>query len=191
MGEFKAVTEAILLSGGIAITIDYGQSCAEAEMRASRQICKELNMKHEEIRVDCGSLGSGDLAGLPASSVAPVPEWWPFRNQLLITLAAMRAIELDVATLIVGAVRTDASHVDGTSKFFKRIDDLMCMQEGNIRICTPAIKLSSSELVRASGIDLSILAWAHSCHRSNFACGNCRGCYKHRSVMVELGYEAY
>jgi len=193
------MSDAILISGGvdsvalafwkrpaIGITINYGQACAEAEFRASRQVCSELGMQHETITVDCSALGSGDLLGSDPISLAPVPEWWPFRNQLLVTLAAMRAVAMDVNRLMIGAVKTDASHADGSQEFFRRINDVVSFQEGNIQVVTPAIHMTSVELLSASGIDLSLLAWVHSCHRANFACGTCRGCNKHRAVMLEF-----
>ncbi|SSU63407.1 7-cyano-7-deazaguanine synthase [Acinetobacter baumannii] len=65
----------LLLSGGIdsfclaflqrpdiAITIDYGQSAAEAEIRSSEFVCKKLGIIHEIIKVDCSHLGMGDLS---------------------------------------------------------------------------------------------------------------------------------
>lgn len=194
----------ILLSGGIdsialafwkrpdwAVTVDYGQKPAATEIRTAKQICSELGISHEVLSVDCSSLGSGDLAGSSPLKGSPSPEWWPFRNQLLVTIASMRAIQLEVQALLLGAVKSDSFHVDGTEVFFQAIDQLMFMQEGGIRISTPAINLTSEELVKISGIPISLLAWAHSCHVSEVACGNCRGCYKHQSIMDKLGYGYY
>lgn len=194
----------ILLSGGmdsialtywkkpeVALTIDYGQICAEAEIRASAVVCRALGIQHEIITVNCRQLGSGDLANIPASIVAPVPEWWPFRNQFIITVAAMRGIAISIKQLLFGAVKSDSAHVDGSKIFFHEIDRLISIQEGNISILAPAIEMTTTELVKVSGIEMSILGWAHSCHVSNYACGNCHGCFKHQFVMSELGYEAY
>jgi 7-cyano-7-deazaguanine synthase len=65
----------------------------------------------------------------------------------------------------------------------------MQLQEGSISIEAPAINLSTAELIQVSGIPPEQLAWAHSCHKSNFACGECRGCNKYFGVRKELGYE--
>ena len=198
------MSTAVLLSGGmdsaalacwkrpaIAFTVDYGQLPAEAEIRAASQISLELGIKHEVIQVNCRPLGSGDLAGMPANPLAPASEWWPFRNQLLLTLCAMRAVAVGVTELLVASVKSDSLHADGRSEFFARIDSLLTVQEGHLRIVAPAITMTSAELIRTSGIDLGILAWAHSCHVSNYSCGQCRGCNKHREVTAELGYEPY
>lgn len=193
---------AILLSGGIdsaaiaywkrpqyAITIDYGQLSAVGEIRAAAQIAKELGIQHEIISVDCRKLGSGDLAGMPSSEDAPAPEWWPFRNQLLVTLAAMRAHALKVGSLLVGSIKSDEFHVDGTERFYKCISDLVFMQEGSLKVETPAINLTAIDLVRQTEIPPGLLAWTHSCHKSDVACGHCRGCNKHRMLWRDLGSE--
>lgn len=194
----------LLLSGGIdsialaywkrpqlAYTINYGQESYEGELRASRAVADILSIEHHTVSVDCRDLGSGDLAGRAPCSIAPVTEWWPFRNQLLVTLAAMKAVQDDVGVLLVGSVRTDSSHLDGTAEFYEKLNDLVLFQEGRIVVEAPAIGMTSIELVKRSAISGSILGWAHSCHTAGFACGLCRGCNKHREVMVALGYESY
>lgn len=193
---------ALLLSGGMdslslawwrrpdfAITIDYGQLAADAEIEASAAICKRLEIPHHVIRIDCHSLGSGDMAGTEANLYAPAADWWPYRNQLLITLSAMRAIDLGVNRLMIGTVRSDCTHKDGAKNFVDAISNLLACQEGCMLIEAPAIEMSTAELVRRSGIPSSCLAWAHSCHKANVACGNCRGCNKYFEVFDELGYD--
>jgi len=172
----------------IAFTIDYGQLAADAEISASIAICKKLGIAHNIIHIDCRSLGSGDMAGTEANHHAPATDWWPYRNQLLITLTAMKAIEFGINRLWIGTVRSDSSHKDGTREFIDALAHLMLMQEGVMVVEAPAIKMSTAELIRLSGIPSSSLAWAHSCHKSNVACGNCRGCNKYFEVYDELGY---
>ncbi|RJF97151.1 7-cyano-7-deazaguanine synthase [Noviherbaspirillum saxi] len=196
------MTKAILLSGGmdsislaywqrptVAICIDYGQKPAEAEIRASSAIASLLNIRHEVIRIDCSSLGSGDLSGTNALQLAPSSEWWPFRNQMLITLAVMKGASLNISELMLGTVKSDGHHADGTEAFISAADTLVALQEGGIRITAPAIQMSTAALVQASGIPREVLAYAHSCHTANYACGTCRGCIKHRNTYRELGDE--
>lgn len=173
----------------IAFTFDYGQLAAEAEIAASKAICKRLGIRHYVDRIDCKSFGSGDMAGTEANKLAPATDWWPFRNQLLITLAAMRAINLDVTSLWLGAVKSDSCHGDGTTAFVDAMKCLTACQEGGLQIEAPAIELSTPDLVRTSGIPPGVLAWAHSCHTANVACGSCRGCNKYFEVFAELGYD--
>jgi 7-cyano-7-deazaguanine synthase len=196
------VTAALLLSGGmdslcvawwqrpaLAITIDYGQLPAAAEIDAASAICEELRIQHSVVRVNCRSLGSGDMAGQEASVHAPASDWWPYRNQLLITLAGMRALATGAGELLLGTVSTDESHRDGSPEFVQSMSQLMREQEGSLVVRAPAIHLSTIELVRVSEVPMSILAWAHSCHRSDVPCGACRGCNKYFETLGELEHE--
>jgi 7-cyano-7-deazaguanine synthase len=173
----------------IAFTIDYGQASAEGEIRAATQVSKDLGIAHEVLRIPCRQLGSGDMAKLPPHPLSPAPEWWPFRNQLLVTIGAMRALHCGAGRLLVGSVKSDEFHADGKAEFYQQIDSLVAMQEGAIRVEAPAIHLTSAELVRLARVPDGLLGWTHSCHTASFACGVCRGCSKRHSVMTELGYE--
>lgn len=196
--------KAILLSGGmdsialaywkrpeIAITIDYGQKAASTEIAAAKEVARCLQIQHEVVSVDCSQLGSGDMAGDAPLGIAPVPEWWPFRNQLLLTLAGMRAVALGVHELMVGSVASDGCHADGRPDFYEISDRLFSMQEGQLRITVPAIALSTVDLIRRSNVPREILAWAHSCHTGPLACGHCRGCHKHFQVTEKIFEDAY
>ena len=198
------MTTALLLSGGmdsialawwfrpdLAFTIDYGQKPAAAELRAASAAAAEMQIAHEAISVDLAALGSGDMSGLPTLSVAPVSEWWPFRNQMLVTLAAMRGVAAGVNRLLIGTLATDQAHADGTREFVTSLNRLLSLQEGGLQLEAPAIGMTAVELVQQSGVPQEVLAWAHSCHVADFACGNCRGCVKHYDTMQALGFGAY
>ena len=193
------MSKALLLSGGIdstalaawqrpdfAILIDYGQLPAQGELRASRIITKELNIPLHFIRIDCSSIGSGMLSGNEKLSFSPSIEWWPYRNQLLISLAGSKAISEGAEELLIGTVKTDGFHVDGTKPFVDSISSLMSMQEGALKVNAPAIEMTSGELVRMANVNLELLGWTHSCHQAEWACGICPGCMKHLSVIKEF-----
>lgn len=193
------VDSVLLLSGGVdstalahslrpdlAVTVDYGQICADAEIQASERICEELDLPHTILEVDCSNLGAGSLAETEQLNVAETPEWWPFRNQLIITFVAMDAVRRDANTLIVGSVETDQEHADGREEFYEMMDDLLSFQEGGLNIQAPAIDMTTEELVESSNVPRSLLGWTHSCHRSNMACGQCRGCMKRHRVLDKV-----
>jgi 7-cyano-7-deazaguanine synthase len=201
LGGFGLVTAALLLSGGmdslslawwrrpvLAVTIDYGQLPAAAEIAAASAICEALDIEHRIVRVDCRSLGSGDMAGDRSSPHAPASDWWPYRNQLLVTLAAMAAIKQDLKKLLLGTVASDGSHRDGTVEFVQHMNELMLMQEGGLSVEAPAIGLSTCELIKLAQVPMELLAWAHTCHRADVPCGACRGCNKYFQTLSELGY---
>lgn len=195
------MTRALLFSGGVdssalaqlerpqlAIAIDYGQVPAAGEMRAAAAISRRLGLPLETIAIDCSSLGSGEMVGVEASQHAPTPEWWPYRNQLLVTLAAPVALKFGVDEILLGTVLTDSQNADGTADFVEALNQLMMLQEGRVRVSAPALSKTSAELVEDSGIEPSLLAWTHSCHVASLACGECRGCAKRADVLNDLDF---
>ena len=198
------IMNALLLSGGmdstclawwkrpdVAIFVDYGQKPAAAEEAAGRAVCGAIGLRFEVVRSDCSALGSGDMANAPPLSVAPVPEWWPFRNQLILTIAGAHSLRLGAKSLMIGALSSDGEHADGRIEFIEAISRLMAMQEGGLTVSAPAISLTAPELVMKSGIPKSVLGWAHSCHIGDLACGLCRGCVKHFKTCEALGWDPY
>jgi 7-cyano-7-deazaguanine synthase len=198
------MTQALLLSGGMdsvsiaywlrpkhAITIDYGHGPAAGELRASAAICRELSITHHIIVADISALGSGDLVGTVPSANAPASEWWPYRNQFLLTLAAMKCHQLGVEEILIGALKTDGFHADSTPQFLTALNATLGIQEGTLQVKAPAIDLTAEELVKESGIAPSLLYWSHSCHLTEYACGFCRGCQKHYLTMEACFGEAF
>lgn len=198
----ESIKKAILLSGGIdsiclaydlkpniAYTIDYGQTVAEREIYVSAFVCQKLGIQHKVIRVDCKKLGTGSLANSENLSISPSEEWWPFRNQLLITLASMQGIKDGISELYLASVKSDNFHKDGTKDFYKLSDDLVSYQEGKIRIICPTLEYFSHELAIRFKVPIELLSMAHSCHISNIACGKCSGCIKQLKVRYEINME--
>ena len=194
------VSGALLLSGGMdssaiawwsrpefAIFVDYGQKPASAERRAAEAVAGATGAAFHAIAVDCAALGSGLMAGAPSLPEAPNPEWWPFRNQLLVTFAAAVAIRLGARRLLIGTVAEDGANGDGSPEFVQTLSGLLAMQEGGLELIAPAIDLSSVELVERSGIPPEILTWSHSCCVSDVPCLRCRGCLKHLAVLDRTG----
>ncbi len=196
----------LLLSGGLdssalayairpdlAFTVLYGQAAGEAEVEASKAICHELGTSHEVLRADFSFAGLGDMstnrreAGSENSNYLPSSDWWPLRNQFLITVVAARCLAMGVqGDLFTGTVSSDARFADGTVGFYSLMDELFTRQEGGLRLYAPAIKKCSAELLRESKMPEAIARWTHSCHCFNVACGMCRGCRKRGEVMIEV-----
>lgn len=198
----ESIKKGVLLSGGIdsicltygikpeiAYTIDYGQTVAEREIYVSKYICEELNIEHRIIKVNCKSLGSGTLANSKNLTLSPSDEWWPYRNQLIITLALMQGIKDEINELHLGTVKSDEFHKDGTKEFYNYINKLVSYQEGNISIKCETTDFYSHELAIKYNVPLELLTIAHSCHISNIACGKCSGCLKQMRVRFELKIE--
>ena len=194
--------KAIMLSGGVdstalavlykyqfAFTVKYGQLCAEAEVRAASRIAERLGLQHCIIDAPIYGIGAGDLVGRPPSAARAsneYSEWFPFRNQLIATLTAIKGMEHGVQQLDFGTVKSDGIFADGRQDFFEALSFLMSLQEGGMKVHAPAIDMYSEELILNSGVGRDILGWTHSCHTSNFSCGRCRGCVRRKAVLAGL-----
>ncbi|ABS61958.1 ExsB family protein [Parvibaculum lavamentivorans DS-1] len=189
--------KALLLSGGIdssalahwtrpdiCVTLDYGQQAALGEAAASRAICSELHLEHKLISVDLSSLGSGSMAGRETALGGAAPEFWPYRNQMLVTLAAMLLQPIGLRELMIGTVATDL-HADGSVRFIQTLNALMRLQEGCVTVTAPAQNLTSTELLKLSSFPRELIGVTFSCHLHRYACGQCSGCIKHREVVDE------
>lgn len=190
-GGVESTALASMLRPDILLTIDYGQTPALGELRASRYIAQKLNLSHEIVKIDASSLGAGDMAGQPMANHSQVSEAWPFRNQFLITLAAMKFASEELTEILIGTVVTDRVHADGTPEFLKRMDRLIKCELPDVSIVAPAIEWSTAELVQKSGVNLDLLGWTFSCHKSIVACGQCRGCNKTIKLFSELNLFGY
>ena len=97
------------------LVIDYGQAPARGEARAAVAVGREVGIEVHTLKVDLSAVGSGLLAtgahGLAAAqrgesdSDGPSLEWWPYRNQLLVTTAAAWAYGRGFSEILTGTVR--------------------------------------------------------------------------------------
>jgi 7-cyano-7-deazaguanine synthase len=167
--------------------VDYGQVPASAEQQAASRIASALGLEIASLTVNCSAIGSGLLAGRPSATAAPTSEWWPFRNQLLASLAAAWALGHGFTEVWFGVVDGDARrHADGSRWFFRAVDELTRRQEGGIAVRAPAIDLTTEDLVVRAGLPRGVLGITFSCHASNEGCGACPGCEKRRQVLDRL-----
>ncbi len=193
----------LLLSGGMdsvalcywkrpdfCVTIDYGQNSAAGECRAAKQVANFLAIPHEVISINCSAIGFGSLQinhRKPPNSRQKVPEsWWPYRNQMLITIAAARCVAFGVDRLAIGTVAGDQHYCDGRRSFIDAMAMVLKVQEYRIVLRAPAIALTTEQLIRRSRIPSALLAWAHSCHTAPVACGICAGCEKSARVWKSV-----
>ncbi len=190
---------ALLLSGGmdstalayklrpdLAITINYGQRSAVGEIRSATAVCDALSIEQVVLSANCSEIGTGPLSNNPQIDVAPVPEWWPFRNQLLVTLAAAYCVQRGVKEILVGSVKPDGLHADGRAEFYELLSRATAYQEGSITVSAPAIALTTAQLIADAKVPSEILALVHSCHVADFACGTCGGCAKNLAVRQQI-----
>jgi 7-cyano-7-deazaguanine synthase len=194
--EFVAL-KALLFSGGLdstclakieqpdlLLTVDYGQLQAKGEIEASGRIADGLGLPHKVITAQPSDCGQGLMAGKLHSSNKFPPEWWPFRNQYLLTVAAMHLENGALNEILIGTVSTDSLQSDGSQKFLDLFNDLLLAQRSYISVRAPAIKLTSQRLFEMAKLEAAISGWIFSCHTSHLACGRCRGCSKSSEILA-------
>jgi len=123
-----------------------------------------------------------DRVGRPALDGHEAPEHWPYRNQMLITVAAMALADENLESLSIGTVRSGRVHADGTLTFLSAMDALLRAQNPYLSLKAPAADWTTLELVERATAGRDLLGWTFSCHRSSIACGTCRGCNKTLSL---------
>ena len=185
-GGIESTCLALTEQPDLAVNIDYGQVCAQGERQAAEHIAKLLGISLTTIDAPLSHLGRGEMTGVPQPKDTAVPEHWPYRNQLLVTLAAMSLPPAHEHEIIIGTVKSDHVHADGSEAFVKAMSSTLAAQYSGVRLSAPAIKKSTADLIGESGADLGLLGWAFSCHRSNLACGQCRGCNKSRETLSSV-----
>lgn len=189
-GGVESTCLAVMTKPDLALTLDYGQVCAPGEIRAATHIASLLEMPHKVIEVPLGHLGSGEMTGVRSDdAVRVVPEHWPFRNQMLLTVAAMALANRGLRELIIGTVLGDRVHNDGTPEFLSAMEKLLQTQLSRFRLRAPASTMTTDDLVRESGVSRDLLGWTFSCHRAGVACGACRGCNKSLELFARLDCE--
>jgi len=214
-GGMDSAALAALTRPSRTLAIDYGQRPAVAELRAARAVANQLGLPYDELRIDLSPIGAGLLhtdneVGAPTTDSGGVgsdpsttrrpgvlsssPEWWPLRNQLLISIAAAWALGqttpegAPIRVVYTATIVSDGGrHIDGTPAFYEALHRVTVMQEGGISVAAPAIGYTAAGLARLTGPDEALLGWTHSCHRSSIPCAECPGCYKRADVLTELG----
>lgn len=182
-GGVESTCLALLEQPDLAVNIDYGQVCATGERNAAEHIARLLSLPLKAIDVPMAHLGRGDLTGTPQPPNDPIPEHWPFRNQMLVTIAAMAQASHEECELLIGTVSGDSVHADGHEGFVDAMSQVLNRQYSGFSLRAPAIKYSTESLLMRSGVSQDLLGWTFSCHRSNVACGRCRGCNKTRNLI--------
>jgi len=165
----------------VCFTVDYGQVSAPGELAASRLIARYLHLEHEVARINLNEFGAGLLSGRGRTGPKNAPEFWPFRNQMLITLTAMRFSRIPNVHICIGTVLTDRRHPDGTSLFLRSMKRLLQVQRDDFVLEYPAARNLTQSLIEQSRAD-DILGFTFSCHTGPITCGRCPGCRKNLAL---------
>ena len=177
--------------------INYGQRTEKRELKAFEDIADYFNVK-ERLIIDythLSKIGGSALTdidipvskadlnnerNLPAGRQVPT-SYVPFRNANILSACVSWAEVLNAKAVFIGAVYEDSSgYPDCRPEFFSAFEKMVALgtkPETKIKIETPIIHLSKSEIVK-KGIELNAplhLTW--SCYQNeDIACGVCDSC---------------
>ena len=174
----------------IAIHFNYGQRTQDRELKAFRDICKELNVLNKyEIDIPFFTqIGSSALTDknidVPIDGiekgVVPIT-YVPFRNGIFLSIASAIAEKENASAIYIGVVEEDSSgYPDCSDSFIQKMQNAInegTKEDTKIEIITPLVHLSKAQIVKEA-IKLNApleLTW--SCYKEEkIACGVCDSC---------------
>ena len=183
--------------------INYGQRTENRELKAFNDIADFFNIK-ERLVIDYTHLSKIGGSSLTDKNIEvsnadldnrEIPtSYVPFRNANILSACVSWAEVLNAKSIFVGAVYEDSSgYPDCRPDFFSAFEkmiDLGTKPETKIKIETPIIHLSKSEIVK-KGIELNAplhLTW--SCYQNeDEACGICDSCALRLRGFQQAGIE--
>ncbi len=204
-GMDSCVTAAIAnMNYDIAMVhINYGQRTQKRELKAFTDIANHYNV-NERLIIDLSHFSKIGGSSLTDSKIEvtkadlenkEIPSSYvPFRNANILSACVSWAEVLKASAVFIGAVYEDASgYPDCRPQFyeaFEKMVDIGTKPETKIKIETPIISLSKSEIVQ-KGIELGAplhLTW--SCYQSeDEACGVCDSCAFRLRGFQQAGFD--
>ena len=185
----------------LALHLNYGQRTEARELAAARAVADRLGiLEFLPVSVEYLRLfGTSSLtdASIPIGTYDPsAPElpstYVPFRNGNLLAIATSYAESRGADAIFIGVQALDYSgYPDCRPQFiaaFQRAIDLGTAERTSIRLETPFVGLTKTEILRI-GLDLGVpydLTW--SCYQGeDEACGVCGSCHYRQAAFAELG----
>jgi len=189
-----------------ALTFDYGQR-HRVEVRAARTIARRLGVPHTVLKIDLGQIGGSALTDpriavpkfrrvprLHGSPALP-PTYVPFRNGILLALAAAWAETRDIQEIVCGFNIVDSPEYPDTRPVFVRAME-RAIRSGTSGACGPAglkirapfLGLKKSDIIKiglALGADYSRSITCYTGKEK--PCGGCSACLLRARAFKEAG----
>jgi 7-cyano-7-deazaguanine synthase len=188
-----------------ALTFDYQQR-HRIEIEQAKKIAQKVGVKHEVMEIDLFSklsknaLTHSDIAisgrgekNLPSTFV-------PGRNLIFLSLAAMKAYQLDISDIVTGVCQTDYSgYPDCRDTFIQSLQTTVNLaMDTKFTLHTPLMNMTKAQTVTMMK-DLGKLQWlkeSHTCYEGKRpACGSCPACllrlkgFQEAHIVDPLGYQ--
>src|SRR5574344_267844 len=149
----------------IAIHFNYGQRTQDRELKAFRDICKELNVLNK-YGIEKG--------------VVPIT-YVPFRNGIFLSIASAIAEKENATAIYIGVVEEDSSgYPDCSDNFIQKMQNAInegTKEDTKIEIITPLVHLSKAQIVEEAIKLNAPLERTWACYKEEeIACGVCDSC---------------
>jgi 7-cyano-7-deazaguanine synthase len=185
----------------LALHLNYGQRTESKELACAKKIAGLLEAE-AFIEVDVGYFSKFGASSLTDKKIdvdifdplrAHIPNTYvPFRNANLLSIATSFAEARDADAIFIGVQSLDYSgYPDCRPQFieaFQRVIDTGTRDQTNIKLITPFIHLTKTDILR-EGMKLHV-PYEHtwSCYRNeDAACGTCGSCHFRREAFEALG----
>ncbi len=187
-----------------ALTIDYGQRHA-VEVRMAKRLARKLAIPHIVLKIDLTQVGGSALTDAAISvpqyrdlktlKAGIPPTYVPFRNGILLSLAAAWAEAKGVTDLVCGFNMIDSpNYPDTRCEFVRAMEEAInagtkaAFGTPRMRVLAPFVKLKKSTIIRkgiALGADYS---YSVSCYAGGeVPCGACSSCLLRKKAWREAG----
>jgi 7-cyano-7-deazaguanine synthase len=201
-GLDSTVSVAMALDKGIkiplALTFDYGQKSAPAEIRSGRKLCALWKIPHRIIKLDWfKDIAKGSALINPSKQIPQLKEsdlnnpaklkrtaqavWVPNRNGLFINVAATFAEAMKADYIITGFNREEAiTFPDNSSRFIKATNQALSLGTINkVKVVSFTINMDKAQIYK-KGCDLGVSTGATwSCYENgDRECGKCESCLR-------------
>jgi len=195
----------------LALTFDYGQKSANAEIYASDKICKFYGINHKIIKLDWLK----DITKTALVTDKEVPEtnlgtaesaaavWVPNRNGLFLNIAASFADSFGYDYILFGANKDEgATFPDNTEEFRAEISKVF--ENSTLKkpkVLAPLINYSKNDIVKIAIENAMPLEFVMSCYRAEEGnetevkrvkhCGVCESCRHLKRALIANHGEKY
>ena len=203
----------VLLSGGLdssynfvcavskgkvlkAITFDYGQKAAQAEIRTSRFLAKKYAVEHEVVELPFfKNLGHSSLTShqsIPKGNAVKIDSyarslktaarvWVPNRNGVFLSVAASIAEGIEARSVVVGFNAEEAQTFPDNSAVYldSMVNSWKFSTQTHVKAKCWSLNMNKTQILKKAlrmGLDLS---WFWPCYESGAKiCGTCESCQR-------------
>jgi 7-cyano-7-deazaguanine synthase len=173
----------------LPLFVNYGQISYPGEWQSVQYLLKSLGESPiSPLSIpEIATLGAGTLVG--KANKTPVDQYFPSRNILLLTLAAMYAYQKSASIIMIGLIADTTSILpDCSPEFVNRAEELFQVEYPNLKISAPFIGRSKLEIVQEAmsyGLEPETTFCCNTL--SDHHCWYCPSCIDRIHVMEAIG----